>query len=197
MSDMNLMVQVAPSFYDTTFEENLKSRKIIINEEISSTLVEKAIMQIINWNEEDKDIPVEQRKMITVYINTNGGSVPDGFCLANVIESSTTPISTVTLGMSASMGAYLSMCATKGLRFAYPFSTFLIHSGSMCVSGGTSEVESTVKYYTDMKTDIANFIYKHTKISKALYKKMSNSEWYLSSKEALRHSIIDKIIGVE
>ena len=196
MSDLNMSVVIAPNFIDTTFESNLKNRKIILNEEISSDVVEKVIMQIINWNEEDKDIPIENRKVITIYINTPGGSVSDGFVACDVISSSKTPISTVTLGMAASMGSYLAMAGHKGLRYAYPFSTFLIHSGSMCLSGGASEVESTVKYYTDMKADIADFIYKHTKISKQLYKKMQSSEWYLSSKEGLKHGLIDIIIGI-
>lgn len=176
---------------------NLKNRNIIINQDICDNLIEYAIMPILNWNIEDADIEPNQRQPITIYLNTAGGAISDGFALCNIIEQSKTPIHIVTLGMAASMGAYIAMSAPKGNRKCYEFSTFLIHAGSIVLAGNTNDVESTIKYYTDMKKDIEAFIYRHTKISKELYKKMQKEEWYLSSKEALRLGIVDEIITFE
>jgi ATP-dependent Clp protease protease subunit len=181
-------------FIDRMYVNCLNERKIIFNDEVGELMVEKVIMPILLWNEEDKDLPIENRKKITLYVNTPGGQVPDGFSACNVIETSTTPIEVITLGMAASMGAYLAMSGTKGLRKCYSFSTFLIHSGSMMLSGNTNDVESTVKYYKDMKVDIEEFIYRHTKISPETYKKFNKEEWYINAKTALELGIVDEII---
>ena len=196
MSDI-ILESGGNSFIERVFEEQLKKRKIIINEEINSDIVERAIIQILNWNAEDdeSDIPVNKRKPITLYINSPGGEVGIGFVLCNVMENSKTPIETITLGLSASMAGYIAMAGTKGMRKCYPFSTFLIHSGSMVVGGNANDVESTVKYYSDMKTDIANFIYKHTKIDTDTYKQYQKEEWDLASNTAKDLGVVDIIIG--
>jgi hypothetical protein len=102
-----------------------------------------------------------------------------------------------TLGMAASMAAYIAMCGTKGQRKCYEFSTFLIHSGSMVVAGNSDSVESTVKYYSDMRKDIEQFIYKHTNIDKDTYKSHQKEEWYLTARDAKKYGLVDIIIGLE
>lgn len=191
----DIMIQGGDDFYSRVFEEHLKERKIIINCEITEDIVESAILQILKWNEEDADKIPEKRKPITIYLNTPGGSVSEGFALCNVIENSITDVYITTLGMAASMGAYVAMSGAKGHRKCYEFSTFLIHSGSMVVAGNTDDVESTVKYYSDMRKEIEQFIYKHTKIDKDTYKAHLKDEWYLTSKEALKYGLVDEIIG--
>jgi len=197
MHEMAIAVNSGTSFIESVFEKNIEQRKIILNEDITSDIVEKAIMQIIKWNEEDDANGLEgaDRKRITMYINSSGGEVNIGFCLCNVMENSKTEIETITLGTSASMAAYIAMAGTKGLRKCYPFSTYLVHAGSMVVGGNANEVEDTVKYYTDMKTEIAKFVYRHSKITPATYKKKSKVEWFFSSKEAKRLGVVDVVIG--
>jgi ATP-dependent Clp protease protease subunit len=192
-----LMIQGNSDFFEKIFVENLQNRKIIINDEISDDIVETGILQILKWNEEDEGKPIELRKPIKIIQNTPGGCVNIGFVFCNVIENSVTPVHITTLGTSASMGAYIAMCGTKGHRKCYEFSTFLIHSGSMVVAGNSDSVESTVKYYSDMRKDIEQFIYKHTKIDKATYKQYQKDEWYLTSREALKWGLVDSIIGVD
>lgn len=191
-----VMVAQNNDFFDKVFEDNLKERRIILNSEIDESLVELAMIWILKWNKEDKDLSIEDRKAIEILCNTPGGNVSDGFVLCNIIENSITPIHITTLGLSASMGAYIAMSGTKGFRKCYEFSTFLIHSGSMVVGGNANDVESTVKYYADMKADIEQFIYKHTNIDKSTYKEHQKEEWYLSAREALKYGIVDEIIGL-
>jgi ATP-dependent Clp protease protease subunit len=155
------------------------------------------MLQILKWNDEDKDKTPEARQPIEMILNTPGGNVGDGLVLCNIMENSITPIHITTLGTAASMGAYIAMCGTKGKRRCYEFSTFLIHSGSMVVSGNSDSVESTVKYYSDMRKDIEQFIYKHTSIDKDTYKQYQKDEWYLTAREAKRWNLVDFIIGVD
>lgn len=175
----------------------LAKRCLILNEEIAEDLVEKAILPILVWNQEDEGIDEDKRKPITIYINSPGGSVSDGFVLCNVIETSITPVHIITLGMAASMGGYIAMSGKKGNRKCYPFSTFLIHSGSMMVGGNSDAVESTVKYYMDTKKDIAEFVYRHTNISQADYKEHQKDEWYFNAEMAKTLGVVDLIIGID
>jgi ATP-dependent Clp protease protease subunit len=191
-----IIVGSGSDFFDKVFEEHLQKRKIIINGEITEDIVEIAMLQILKWNEEDKDKTPESRQPIEIIQNTPGGNVNDGLVLCNIIENSITPIHITTLGTSASMGAYIAMCGTKGHRKCYEFSTFLIHSGSMVVAGNSDAVESTVKYYSDMRKDIEQFVYKHTKIDAETYKKHQKEEWYLTARSALELGIVDEIIGL-
>jgi ATP-dependent Clp protease protease subunit len=199
MSDMNISLQTGDTFYDRMHRDYLEQRKIIINDDINNFLVESAILQIIRWNEIDdqNNTPLENRQVITIYVNTPGGDIGIGFVLCNVIEHSKTPIKIITLGQASSMGAYIAMSGHKGLRYCYPFTTYLIHSGSMVVSGNANDVTSTVKYYTDMKDDIASFIYKHTKITPKLYKAQQKEEWLINAKLGKKLSLVDHIIGVD
>jgi ATP-dependent Clp protease protease subunit len=191
-----VMIQNGLSFFDKVFEEHLEKRKIIINGEISEDIVETAMLQILKWNDEDKDKTPESRQPIELILNSPGGSVNDGLVFCNIIENSITGIHITTLGTAASMAAYIAMCGTKGKRRCYEFSTFLIHSGSMVVSGNSDSVESTVKYYSDMRKDIEKFIYKHTKIDKDTYKQYQKDEWYLTAREAQKWGLVDEIIGI-
>lgn len=190
-----VMINSGNDFFSKTFEEHLNKRKIVINGEITEDIVEMAMLQILKWNEEDENIAYTARKPIEIIQNTPGGNVGDGLVLCNIIENSITPIHITTLATSASMGAYIAMCGTKGKRRCYEFSTYLIHSGSMVVSGNSDSVESTVKYYSDMRKDIEQFIYKHTTIDKDTYKEHQKEEWFLTSREAKKYGLVDIIIG--
>jgi ATP-dependent Clp protease protease subunit len=192
----DVMISNGSTFFDKVFEEHLEKRKVIINGEITEDIVETAMLQILKWNDEDKDKTPESRQPIELIQNSPGGNVSDGLVLCNIIENSITPVYITTLGTAASMAAYIAMCGTKGKRKCYEFTTFLIHSGSMVVAGNSDEVESTVKYYSDMRKEIEQFIYKHTKIDKDTYKQHQKEEWYLTSREAKRWGLVDEIIGV-
>jgi ATP-dependent Clp protease protease subunit len=193
----DVLVANNSEFFDKVFEDNLKERRIIINSEVDESLVEMAMIWILKWNKEDEGKPIDMRKPIEILCNTPGGSVQDGFVLCNIIENSETPIHITTLGMAASMGAYIAMCGTKGYRKCYEFSTFLIHSGSLVVGGNSNDVESTVKYYSEMKADIEKFAYKHTKITKEMYKEHQKDEWYITARLAKELGIVDEIIGIK
>lgn len=189
-----VVVSNGSDFFYKIFEEHLKDRKIIINGEINEDIVETAMLQILKWNEEDMEKIPETRRPIRILLNTLGGNVSEGLVLCNIIENSRTDVHVTTLGTAASMGAYIAMAGTKGHRKCYEFSTFLIHSGSMVVSGNSNDVESTVIYYSQMRKDIEQFIYKHTKIDPDTYKQHQKEEWYLTAKEALRYGLVDEII---
>lgn len=182
-----------PSFNDYVFIENLKDRKLILNEEITDDIVEKIIMQIIKFNKEDKDIPIEKRKPIKLYINTNGGDIEIGLVLCNVIKSSKTPVYGIALGKCYSMGGLILIACHK--RFAYPFSAILIHDGSVVVQASTKKAKQAMDFYSGMERKTKEFILQNTKITEEKYNEMYGEEWYMLADEALKWGVIDEIIG--
>jgi ATP-dependent Clp protease protease subunit len=181
-----------PQFEEYTFWEQLKDRKIILNGQIDDSVVERVIVQILKFNNQDKNIPKEKRKPIVLYLNSYGGVVDIGLVLANVIESSKTPIHVIALGNAASMAAIILMAGHK--RMAYPFSNILHHDGSMFVVGSTSKVKDTMMYQDKKEEQIKQFVLSHTKITEEKYKENYAKEWWMTSEQALEYGVIDEII---
>ena len=192
-SEQYLEIMDTPVFEEYTFWDQLSKRRIFANEDIKDNVVEKAIIQIMNFNDEDENIPLDKRKPIKIYINTLGGHVDIGLVFANVIKQSKTPIHTIALGNAASMGAILLMAGHK--RSAYSFSNILIHSGSTFLGGTSNQVQDTLDYYKEKEKHIKDFILKNTKITEEKYKEMFRNEWWMTSETALENGIIDEIIG--
>lgn len=182
-----------PQFEEYTFWEQLQDRKIILNGQIDDGVVERIIIQILKFNEQDKNIPIDKRKPITLYLNSYGGVVDIGLVLANVIETSKTPVYIIVLGNAASMAAIILMAGHK--RMAYQFSNVLIHDGSMFIGGNTSKVKDTMMYQDEKEEQVKQFILSHTKITEEKYKENYTKEWWLSARSALEYGIIDEIIG--
>jgi ATP-dependent protease ClpP protease subunit len=102
------LIESLPAFSEYVFWENLKDRKIILNEDVNESLIEKAIIQIINWNEQDEQNKLnaekKDRKKITIYIYSNGGDVIAGLGLISAIQNSVTPIHVKCIGFSCKYG---------------------------------------------------------------------------------------------
>jgi ATP-dependent Clp protease protease subunit len=189
------LVEGTPDFIEYTFYKNLEKRKIILNEEVTDGLVERVIVQILNWNEDDKDTPVDGRKEIEIILNSPGGDVYLGMIICSVIEKSETPIKITTLGMAASMGALILISAAKhGKRYGYEFSNILIHDGSTALFGTSNKVKDHVKFQEEKDNQIKNFILRNTKITEEKYESMKDREWWMSAAVAQEYGILDHII---
>lgn len=180
------------SFIDYTYLKGLENRKIYLNEEITDDIVEKVIIQILNWNEEDESINIENRKPITIYVNSPGGNVDIGLVLCDVIKRSKTPIYAIGLGIVASMGALIYLSCHY--RSAYPSTNILLHSGSMQISGTTTQVEDTMAFQKEKEQQIKELILSSTKITEEKYKEMYRYEWWMTAKTAQEYGLVDKIL---
>src|SRR5690606_8254410 len=96
-----------------------QDRIIVLNDEVDDHLVERVILQILKWNREDKDVPVVDRKEISILLNSPGGDVYLGLVLVEVIKKSVTPITVTILGMAASMGSLIAIAGHKTLAYEY------------------------------------------------------------------------------
>ena len=179
------------SVVNAEYKKLLSERKILINDIISENTMEKVIMPLLRM---DNDGSGEK---ITIYINTNGGSVYDGLVLCNIIEKLKTPTDVIVLGYAYSMGAIILMSGKNNpnvTRKCYPFSTALIHGGSTYVSGSSSQVKDYFKFNERFEKRIADFIVSHTTLTEDDYAAIERYEAYMDSDEILEKGLVDEII---
>ena len=143
--------------------KELSSRRIVIDYEIDAGL-SLVSRQIIEFNKEDKNIPIEERKKIFIYVDSPGGEVYSAIALKDVISISKTPIVLVNIGVTASAATILYLGAKE--RFAFPGSKFLIHQGSVAIGGQSTSVEETIQEYKRVDKEIEDALLSATKITK-------------------------------
>lgn len=182
-----------PPLEEYTRWKELQNRELVLNDQVSSFIIEEIIMPILKWNREDEGVPVQDRKAITLYLNSPGGDLFSGLVAAEVIKKSVTPVHIIALSMAASMGSVLLVSGHK--RSAYAFSNILIHDGSTGISGSSNKVKDHMKYFDKKSEQIKEFILNNSKITAEKYEEMDDREWWITAQEALELGIIDEIIG--
>ncbi len=150
-------------------------------------------MQILKFNEEDNGKEISARKPIKLYINSDGGVVTTGMVLCDIIANSKTPVYGIVLSRAYSMAGLILLPCHK--RFAYQFSTILLHDGSLGLVSSSKKAKETMKFYDDLEERTKNFILKHTRITEEKYKEKYGEEWFVFADEAKELGIIDEIIG--
>ena len=190
--DMLAVTPEQDAFKQAVYEENLKNRVIIINEEINDYTVERVGFQIQKFNREDKHKELSERKPIVLQINCDGGDVMVGLPLVNIIQNSKTPVWGVCM-KSCSMAAFVLAACHK--RYAYEGSTVLLHDGSTSVYGSSSKVEDLVNYSNNLWSKLEEIILNNTKITKEKYDAKRRDEWYMLGDEAKEYGIVDFLIG--
>lgn len=173
------------------YENLLKNRIILINDLISELTIDKVVMPLLQMDNDGSN------KKITIYINTNGGSVNDGLVLCDVIERLKCPTDVIVLGYAYSMGSIILMAGKNNpnvTRYCYPFSTALIHGGSAYVSGTSSQVKDYFKFNEKYEKRISDFIVSHTNLSEDDYAAIERYEAYLDSDEMYEKGLVDAIL---
>ena len=152
-----------------------------------------AVMDILAFNREDEGIPPEERKPITIYINSPGGDITEGFPLIAAIELSKTPVHTVNVGQWSSMSFLIGIAGHK--RFALPYTTFLLHDGSTVSWNSTSKAIDKAKFDERFDRDVVKaHVLRHSKMTDAEYDSLVRVEYYMLPDDALRHGFIDKVV---
>ena len=186
-----LMESTLPPPELVEFYRGLNNREIVWNDVISDCTI-SIPLYIIKWNREDRDIPVEERKPIKIWINSDGGDTNVTLFLANVIALSKTPIITIGMGRSYSSGGLLLMAGHK--RLIFDSTSVLIHGGSSGAIGDTGKVIDNLEFTKEMEVRVRDFILKHTQIPAELLDKNYRRDWFLFSEDVIKYGIADKII---
>lgn len=166
----------------------LKERIIFLAGPINDVVANSIIAQMLFLASQDP------KKDIQLYINTPGGSVTAGMAIYDTMQYVKPNISTVCVGLAASMGATLLAAGQKGKRFALPNSQVLLHQVAGGVTGEAVEIEITAKQIIKIKEKLNKILSKHTGQSIEKVEKDTDRDFYLSADEAKEYGIIDQVI---
>ena len=166
----------------------LKDRIIIINGEINQESASSVVAQLLfldSLNNED----------ISLYINSPGGSITDGMAIYDTMNFIKSDVSTIGLGMCASMGAFLLSSGCKGKRYALPNCEIMIHQPLGGASGQAIEIKIAAEHILKIKEKLNKILSINT--GKSIYEieQDTDRDNFLNSEEALKYGIIDKIIN--
>jgi ATP-dependent Clp protease protease subunit len=173
--------------------EDLEQRKLCINYEIDETVTDEIVYHIMRYNTLDKGKPIEERKPILLYCNSNGGSVSDGFAVIDTILNSITPVYTINLSYQYSMGFLIGLAGKR--RYANKMATYLMHDGNTVMWNSMSKVKDQAKFYDKLEDKIKEYILSRSKLTEKEYDEKYRMEWYLFSDEAKEKGFCDFIIG--
>lgn len=166
----------------------LKDRIIFLVGPITDTVANSIIAQLLFLASKDP------KKDIQIYINTPGGSVTAGLAIYDTMQYIKCPISTVCVGLGASMGATLLAAGAKGKRFALPNSEILLHQVMGGVTGEAAEIEITARQIIKIKDKLNKILAKHTGQPLKRIESDTDRDFYLSAEEAKNYGIIDQVI---
>lgn len=165
----------------------LKNRIILLSGEINDDTANVVIAQLLyldSINQED----------ISIYINSPGGSITSGMAIYDTMNLIKSDVSTICVGMSASMAAFLLSCGKKGKRYCLPNSEVMIHQPLGGVKGQATEIDIVAKRILNLRNKINSILAKNTKKNLKQIEKDTDRDYYMNATEALEYGIIDQIL---
>src|SRR5438045_4588870 len=166
----------------------LKERVIFLVGPVDDNTANLVIAELLFLESEKPD------KDINFYINSPGGSVPAGMAIFDTMEFIKCDVSTLCVGMAASMGAFLLAAGTKGKRFALPNSTVMIHQPSGGFQGQVSDIERHAQYAIDIKRRFIELMVKMTGRSSEQVELDHDCDRFLTSEQAVSHGLVAKAV---
>ena len=136
----------------------------------------------------------DPKKDIKLYINSPGGSVTAGLAIYDTMQFIKCPVSTICIGLTASMAAIILGAGTKGKRFALPNAEILLHQVSGGTQGQATEIEITAKQIIKIKASINQILSKHTGQPIDRVEKDTDRDFYMTASEAKEYGLIDEVI---
>jgi len=167
----------------------LRERIIFLGGPINDAVANTVIAQLLFLDHEDK------KKDIMLYVNSPGGSVTAGMAIYDTMQFVKSDVSTMCVGIAASMGAFLLASGQKGKRFALPNSQILLHQVMVeAIGGQATEVEISARQILKTKQRMNQILAKHTGQSFTKIEKDTERDFWLSADEAKDYGVIDEII---
>lgn len=167
----------------------LKDRIVFVTGEIDDTMANLVIAQLLFLESEDPD------KDIHLYINSPGGSVSAGLAIYDTMQYIKPDVSTICMGMAASMASVLLATGAPGKRFALPYSRVMIHQPLGGVQGQASEIEITAREILRIRDEMNGILASHTGQTKEKIAQDTDRDNYMSSQEAKEYGLIDEVVS--
>lgn len=167
----------------------LKDRVIFLGSEVDDNLANLIIAQLLFLEGEDPN------KDISLYINSPGGSITAGMAIYDTMQYIKPDVSTICVGMAASMGAFLLSAGTKGKRFALPNSEIMIHQPSGGAAGQAADIDIQAKRIMAIKKKLNEILASNTGQTLKKIEKDTDRDYFMTSEEAKEYGIIDEVFG--
>ena len=166
----------------------LKERIIFLGEEVNDTTASLIVSQLLFLESEDPE------KDISLYIMSPGGSVTAGMAIYDTMQFVKCDVSTICMGMAASMGAFLLAGGAKGKRLALPNSEIMIHQPSGGAQGQASDIEITAREIQKLKKELYTIIADHSGNTYERVEKDSDRDYWMTAAEAKEYGMIDDVL---
>ena len=166
----------------------LKDRIVFIGSPIDDTVANSVMAQLLFLESEDKN------KEIKVYLNSPGGSVTAGMAIYDTMQYVKSPVSTICIGIAASMAEVLLAAGTKSKRFILPNAEVLIHQVMGGAEGQAIDVDIRARHIIKVKDRLNKILAQHTSQTLKKIEHDTDRDYFMSAEEALAYGIVDKII---
>ena len=170
------------------FSRLLNDRIIMLSDEVNDTTASLVVAQLLYLEGQDSE------KDISLYINSPGGSVTAGLAIYDTIKYIKCDVSTICMGMAASMGAFLLSAGTKGKRLALPNSTIMIHQPSGGAQGQATDMRIHTEWILDVKKKLNQMLAEATGQPLEVIERDTERDNFMTAQQALEYGLIDKII---
>ncbi len=172
------------------FSRLLNDRIILLHDEVNSATASVVVAQLLYLEGQDPD------KDIFLYINSPGGSVSDGMAIYDTMQYIKCDVSTICMGMAASMGAFLLSAGTKGKRIALPNSEIMIHQPLISgggISGQVTDIQIRSNYLLRTKERLNRILSENTGKDYEVICRDTERDNFMTAEEALEYGLIDKV----
>lgn len=170
------------------FSRLLEDRIIFLTGQINDAVANTVVAQLIYLEAKNPE------KDIHLYINSPGGSVTAGLAIYDTIKFIKCPVSTICIGLCASMGAVLLSAGTKGKRYSLPNGEVMIHQPLGGVQGQATDIEITARHILKTKEKLIDILSENTSQTRAKVAKDIDRDYFMTSDEAVKYGLVDKVI---
>ncbi len=167
----------------------LKDRIIFLGSAIDDTVANLVIAQLLFLEAEDPD------KDIALYINSPGGSISAGMAIYDTMQHIRADVSTICVGLAASMGAFLLAAGEKGKRYALPNAEIMIHQPSGGTQGQATDIEIHAKRIIKMRESLNRIMAERTGQPLDRIEQDTERDYFMTAQEAVEYGIIDEVMG--
>lgn len=171
------------------FSRLLNDRIIVLSDEVNDATASIVVAQLLYLEGQDAE------KDISLYINSPGGSVTAGMAIYDTMQYIKCDVSTICIGMAASMGAFLLSSGAKGKRFALPNSEIMIHQPLGGARGQATEIKIVADHILKTREKLNKILAENTGKSIEEIARDTERDNYLSAQEALEYGLVDKVIA--
>ncbi len=171
------------------FSRLLNDRIIFLSDEVNDATASLVVAQMLFLEAQDPD------KDISFYINSPGGSVTAGMAIYDTMQFIKCDVSTICIGMAASMGAFLLSSGTKGKRFALPHSEVMIHQPLGGARGQASDIQIQAEQILKTKATLNRILAENTGKPLEVIERDTDRDNYMTADEAMQYGLIDKVLA--